>query len=248
MTTDNTSAPTLREVVQKMTPLEKAVTVAHLDAGMECNGAETLDATLSDNMTFADVAEIAQRTGLTKKQVQGVIASLSSKGILSVGNEKPNGQPGVDQVLTDWGVTIAFDLLAEGIEAKATIKPAKGKKVEKTEPAPKPKKPARAPRGLEDRVLVEPGNAKDVKPTKEGSKRALLVTALSRGTTVEHLMDLLGWNRPTVTSAIYSDVKAIGLGVERREGKYTLLLPEGMKALPLREAAKRRAKAHEVSK
>lgn len=67
MTTDNTSAPTLREVVQKMTPLEKAVTVAHLDAGMECNGAETLDAMLSDNMTFADVAEIAQRTGLTKK-------------------------------------------------------------------------------------------------------------------------------------------------------------------------------------
>lgn len=38
MTTDNISAPTLREVVQKMTPLEKAVTVAHLDAGMECNG------------------------------------------------------------------------------------------------------------------------------------------------------------------------------------------------------------------
>jgi len=242
MTTDNTSTPTLREVVQKMTPLEKAVTVAHLDAGMECNGAETLDAMLSDNMTFADVAEIAQRTGLTKKQVQGVIASLSSKGILSVGNEKPNGQPGVDQVLTDWGVTIAFDLLAEGVGTKAPIK------CKQAKPDPKPKKPARAPRGLDDRVLVEPGNAEDVKPTKEGSKRALLVTALSRGTTVEHLMDLLGWNRPTVTSAIYSDVKAIGLGVERREGKYTLLLPEGMKALPLREAAKRKAKALEANK
>jgi hypothetical protein len=193
---------------------------------------------LSDNMTFADVAEIAQRTCLTKKQVQGVIASLSSKGILSVGNEKPNGQPGVDQVLTDWGVTIAFDLLAEDIEAKATIK---GKQA-------KPEKPARAPRALDDRVLVEPGNAEDVKPTKEGSKRALLVAALARGTTVEHLMDLLCWNRPTVTSAIYSDVKAIGLGVERREGKYILLLPEGMKALPLREAAKRRVKAREASK
>lgn len=121
-------------------------------------------------------------------------------------------------------------------------------KVAQAKPAPKPEKPARAPRGLEDRILVEPGNAEDVKPTKEGSKRALLVTALSRGTTVEHLMDLLGWNRPTVTSAIYSDVKAIGLGVERREGKYTLLLPEGMKALPLREAAKRKAKALEANK
>lgn len=114
--------------------------------------------------------------------------------------------------------------------------------------ATKAEKPARAPRRLEDRVLVEPGNPEDVKPTKEGSKRALLVTALARGTTVEHLMDLLGWNRPTVTSAIYSDVRAIGLGVERRDGKYFLLLPEGMNALPLREAAKRRAKAHEASK
>jgi hypothetical protein len=121
-------------------------------------------------------------------------------------------------------------------------------KVAQAKPAPKPEKPARAPRALDDRVLVEPGHAEDVKPTKEGSKRALLVAALARGTTVEHLMDLLGWNRPTVTSAIYSDVKAIGLGVERREGKYILLLPEGVKSLPLREAAKRRVKAHEANK
>lgn len=155
MTTDNTKATTLREVIAKMTPLEKAVTVAHLDAGMDCNGAETLDAMLGDNMTYADVAEIGQRTGLTKKQVQGVIASLSSKGILSVGNEKPNGQPGVDQVLTDWGVTIAFDLLAEGIDASATIKPATKKA--KSKPSNVVAMPAtKKVRALEDRVLVEP--------------------------------------------------------------------------------------------
>lgn len=144
---------------------------------------------------------------------------------------------------------IAVALKAAGIDLTASqIKKARAEDLQERLDATKAKKPARAPRGLEDRVLVEPGNAEDVKPTKEGSKRALLVTALSRGTTVEHLMDLLGWNRPTVTSAIYSDVKAIGLGVERREGKYTLLLPEGMKALPLREAAKRKAKALEANK
>lgn len=144
---------------------------------------------------------------------------------------------------------LAEALKAAGIELTASqIKKAKVEDLQARLDATKAEKPARAPRRLQDRVLVEPGSAEDVKPTKAGSKRALLVTALSRGTTVEHLMDLLGWNRPTVTSAIYSDVKAIGLGVERREGKYTLLLPEGMKALPLREAAKRKAKALEASK
>lgn len=58
--------PRLGEVVQNLTDLEKQVVVAHMEAGIDCNGAETLDAMRADNMTWADVAEIAQRTGLTK--------------------------------------------------------------------------------------------------------------------------------------------------------------------------------------
>lgn len=104
---------------------------------------------------------------------------------------------------------------------------------------PTPKKA----RVLDDRILIKPGKAEDVKPTKEGSKRALLIQALSRGTTLEHLMELLGWNRDTVSSAIRTDVGAIGLGVERKGGKYFLLLPEGMKALPVREATATREEA-----
>jgi len=144
---------------------------------------------------------------------------------------------------------LAAALKAAGIELTASqIKKAKVEDLQARLDATKTKTPARAPRALDDRVLVEPGSAEDVKPTKEGSKRALLVAALARGTTVEHLMDLLGWNRPTVTSAIYSDVKAIGLGVERRGGKYFLLMPEGLTALPLREATRTRAKAREACK
>jgi hypothetical protein len=241
MTTDNTSAPTLREVVEKMTPLEKAVTVAHLEAGMECNGAETLDAMLSDNMTYADVAEIAKRTGLTKKQVQGVIASLSSKGVLSVGNEKPNGQPGVDQVLTDWGVSIAFDLLAEGIEAKATIKPATKKA------APKAKAKAsnvvalpttKKVRALEDRVLVEPtSDLSNVRPIREGTKRHAMVQALLKGCTLDQLATATGWKRDVAGAAIYTDLKAAGLGVRRENGLLILMLPNGSNVVPLRPAA-----------
>lgn len=223
MTTDNTTAPTLREVVQKMTPLEKAVTVAHLDAGKECNGAETLDAMLGDNMTYADVAEIAQRTGLTKKQVQGVIASLSSKGILSVGNEKPNGQPGVDQVLTDWGVSIAFDLLAEGVEAKATIKPAIIKPARAARAAPKTNRKPGA-----DCILFIPADAQ--KEPKAGSKRAAIIDLLRKpaGTSVEEIAAATGWSRAVASSALYVDVKGSGWGVERRDGRLHLL-PQGVK-------------------
>lgn len=231
--TTSTETSTLRDVVAKMTALEKAVTVAHLDAGMECNGAETLDAMRADNMTYADVAEIATRTSLTKKQVQGVIASLSTKGILSVGNEKPNGQPGVDQVLTDWGVVVAFDLLAEGVEAKAKAKAKTAK------PAPKAKADPKAG----DRVILAPGKADDVKPTKVGSKRHLMAEALAKGATIEELMALLSWNRDTVSSALRTDMGAVGLGVERKGGRYFLLLPKGMTRIPARDATTTREDA-----
>lgn len=237
MTTDNTKAPTLREVIAKMTPLEKAVTVAHLDAGADCNGAETLDAMLGDNMTYADVAEIAQRTGLTKKQVQGVIASLSSKGILSVGNEKPNGQPGVDQVLTDWGVTIAFDLLAEGIDAKAPIKPATKKAKSKASNVV-PLSTAKKVRALEDRVLVEPTtDLSNVRPIREGTKRHAMVQALLKGCTLDQLAEATGWRRDVASAALYVDLKAAGLGVRRENGILHLILPEGSNVVPLRPVA-----------
>ena len=90
--------PTLGSVLANLTDLQKRVVVALLDAGIDCNGAETLDAMRADNMTYADVAELSQRTGLTKPQVKGVLSGLS--GIVDTDVEKPNGQAGVDQVLT----------------------------------------------------------------------------------------------------------------------------------------------------
>lgn len=228
--------PTLQEVLDGLTHLEKAVLVAHLDAGMECNGARTLDAMRADNMTWSDVAETAKRTGLTKKQVNGVLASLSTKGLVVTDCEPPNGEGAVQQVLADFGIVAAFELQADGIEAKATVQPKKASNVVKM---PKPK----GARGLDDRVIQAPGKLDDVRPTKEGSKRALLVIALQRGATIEHLMEVVGWNRETVSSALRTDLKAIGLGCERRNGKYFLMLPEGMKTLPLREATMTRADA-----
>lgn len=228
-----------------LTDLEKRVLVAHLDAGIDCNGAETLTDMLADNMTWSDVAETSNRTGLTKKQVSGVIASLSGKGLLDADVEKPNGAAGVDQVLTDRGVRIAFDLLGDGVVANpgpalpgdATPKQVKAVKV----PAPKAAPKART---LEDRVLVAPAtDLKLVRPTGEGSKRHLLAQALLRGATLEHLMEVTGWNRATAQSALRWDVPQMGLGVERKGDKYFLLLPEGVKAIPVKAKDQTRADA-----
>lgn len=101
----------------------------------------------------------------------------------------------------------------------------------------------RKARELDDRVILAPGKLDDVRPTKAGSKRALLVEALAAGATVEEMMDSLGWNRETVTAALRTDIKAIGLGVERKAGRYHLLLPEGMNRPPLRDADASRADA-----
>ncbi|MCA8870200.1 MAG: hypothetical protein KDA67_16230 [Rhodobacteraceae bacterium] len=68
-------APTMADEITGMTDLQKRVVVALLDAGMDINGAETVDGMRSDNMCLADVAELAKRTGLTMKQVKGVLAS-----------------------------------------------------------------------------------------------------------------------------------------------------------------------------
>lgn len=227
------SEPTVGEIVANLTPLEKAVVVALLDAGMDCNGAETLDAMRADNMCCADVAELSTRTGLTKNQLKGVISSLSSKALISANVEKVNGQPGVDQWLDDRGIVVAFELVADGVEATA---PKAAPKV-KAEPKPKTE------RVLDDRIIVPVGKLENVKAMTDGSKRHLLAQALERGATVEHLMETLGWNRDTVTAAIRWDIAQVGLGVERKGGRYFLIKPEGLKRLPVRTKDVTRADA-----
>lgn len=225
--------PTLGQVIANLTGLEKRVLVAHLDAGMECNGAETLDAMRADNMTWSDVAETAKRTGLTKKQVNGVLSSLSTKGLVVTDCDPVNGEGVVQQVLDDFGIIVAFELLADGIEAKA--------------PAPKPvPAPKLAPKArvVEDRVIVAPAtDLKMVKPVGEGSKRHLLAEALLIGATVERLQEVTGWNKSTATSALRWDVPQMGLGVERKGDKYFLLFPAGVKAIPVRAKDMTRADA-----
>lgn len=240
-TTDAPAAPTLQAVLDGLTAFEKAVLVAHLDAGMECNGAETHDAMQADNMTWSDVAETSKRTGLTKKQVNGVLTSLSGKGLVVTDCDPVNGEGPVQQVLSDWGISAAFELLADGIEAKAAPKPTKA---DKPAPAPKAAPAPRKARVVEDRIIVAPANdLKMVRPTGEGSKRHLLAQALLKGATIEELMTVTGWNRSTAQSALRWDIPQLGLGCRREGDRYFLILPEGVNMIPVRAKDMTRADA-----
>ncbi len=85
---------------------------------MDVNGAETVDGMWADNMCVSDVSDIAKCPGMTMKQVQGVLASSSAW--IDTNVEKVNGEKGVDQWLNDWGVQIAFELMAMGGDAKTS--------------------------------------------------------------------------------------------------------------------------------
>jgi hypothetical protein len=112
-----------------------------------------------------------------------------------------------------------------------------------TPPVPKAPRKPRTPRVLDDRVLIAPGKAEDVRPTKAGSKRHLMAEALEKGATIEDMVELLGWNKDTVSSALRTDMGALGLGVERKAGRYHLLLPAGVKRIPAHDANTNRAAA-----
>ena len=111
------------------------------------------------------------------------------------------------------------------------------------DPTPPAPRKARTPRVLDDRVLIAPGKADDVRPTKAGSKRHLMAEALAKGATIEEMVELLGWNKDTVSSALRTDMGALGLGVERKAGRYHLLLPAGVKRIPTHDADTNRAAA-----
>lgn len=221
-----------------LTDLEKAVIVALLESGIECNGCETLTDMQADNMCVADIAELAKRTGLTKAQLKGVISSLSSKGLVCANVEKVNGQPGVDQWLDTGALPLAFELLADGVKATAPKLPgeATAKQVKSVTvadaPAPKAERKARVLRPHVYCLPVE--QAEQITALIDGSKKHRLAAALLKGATMKQLEVATGWKKAVVSSAFQYDMKNSGFGVERRDDqKYYLLMPAALKVLPV---------------
>ena len=110
-------------------------------------------------------------------------------------------------------------------------------KVTTRKPAPK------TLRTLEDRIVQAPATElKHVSPINEGTKKHLTAEALLVGATPERLMEVAAWYRATALSALTFDMRASGLGVERRGGVY-FLLPAGVNAIPVKAKGQTREAA-----
>jgi ribosomal protein L12E/L44/L45/RPP1/RPP2 len=94
----------------------------------------------------------------------------------------------------------------------------------------------RKPRTLDDRVIQRPADDfKHIRAVSEGSKRHALVKALEKGATMDELVAALGWSRDVVSSALRYDLGQMGLGCERKAGRYFLLLPKHLARVAVKE-------------
>lgn len=69
------------------------------------------DAEGDNGASWTDVADLATETGLTKKQVQAVLGSLSTKGLIYADEEGGNGN--IIQCLTDDGARLVGQIMEE---------------------------------------------------------------------------------------------------------------------------------------
>jgi hypothetical protein len=156
---------------------------------------------------------------MTTPQKKGVLASLVKKGLVVITQDSDGDLIG----WTDEGFALLKTILGQPLPAlaapKATTKAAKAKAA----PAPKTNRKPGA-----DVILFLP--AESQKEPKAGSKRATIIDLLRAptGATVEDIAAATGWSRSVAQSALYVDVKGLGHGVERKDGRLHLL-PEGAK-------------------
>lgn len=222
----------LLATLKSLTPAEQHLLVAfaHCENNVT-NGAPKHAKVAADLATWVWLDD--RKVGdMTTKQKKGVLSSLVKKSLVTVTPDSEGDLIG----FTDAGFDAVMALLDDELPEIAT-------------PAPKAEtvkadKPARKARVLEDRVIQKPASdLATVRPMTDGSKRHLLAQAMQRGATLEHLIEVTGWSRSTVTSALRWDMSQVGLGVERKGDKYFLIMPEGLKRLPVREATISRADA-----
>lgn len=221
----------LLETLATLTPAEQHLLVAfaHCENNVT-NGAPKHAKVASDLATWVWLDD--RKVGdMTVTQKKGVLSSLVKKSLVTVTPDSEGDLIG----FTNAGFDAVMALLDEELPEITTAPKADTAKADK---------PARKARVLEDRVIQKPAtDLAKVRPMTDGSKRHLLAQAMQRGATLEHLIEVTGWSRSTVTSALRWDMGQVGLGVERKGDKYFLIMPEGLKRLPVREATISRADA-----
>lgn len=77
-----------------------------------------------------------------------------------------------------------------------------------------------------DRILVAPAKRRsDLRLPDEGTVAAYLVDAIGESSTVEQIAAETGWSKATVMVNLFKVAKRSGVGIRRRNGKLSLILP-----------------------
>lgn len=83
----------------------------------------------------------------------------------------------------------------------------------------------------EDKLFFTPKEQPE--PFKSGMKLHSMAAAMLEGATLDELSMITGWIPETVSGTFAGSLKVKGYGVERRGGRYYLLLPQGLEELPI---------------
>jgi len=93
-----------------LTEKETAMIVAFLSEGINCNGAETAEELLSDNMTWMSATDLCDTLGWNKQEVGGVMSALQEKGLIVDCGESARGARDNDWYASDKTIIEFFHL------------------------------------------------------------------------------------------------------------------------------------------
>jgi hypothetical protein len=91
----------------ELTTKEAQMIAAFLNEGRDCNGADTPEGLLEDNMTWMSATDLCGVLGWNKQEVGGVMSALSEKGLIhdsgeSARNAKDSDWYAADRAITDF--------------------------------------------------------------------------------------------------------------------------------------------------
>jgi prophage antirepressor-like protein len=93
-----------------LTAKESAMLSAFISEGRECNGANSVDALLHDNMTFMSASDLCAALGWTAQEAGGVMSALDLKCLIADSGESARGASGTDWYATPKGIRLGFTL------------------------------------------------------------------------------------------------------------------------------------------
>lgn len=70
---------------------------------------------------------------------------------------------------------------------------------------------------------------REIKPVSRDSKKALVLSAMLKGVTVDEIVKLTGWSRNAAASCIATDIAPLGYRVSKDGAAYFVKLPKGRK-------------------